>query len=627
MNLVFICDNNYALPTRTAINSVIKNKKQETELKIYIIGVELNEQNKNSFYKFNMPNVKIIFLEQDDVYKNLGPQHKHVSKAALLKFNIPQLINEERILYLDGDIIVSDDLSDLYHTDISEYYAAVIQDYFSIIIKEDNKRIGTENYFNSGVMLLNLAKMRKDNISENLLTYKRNQKDIYYMDQDAFNYIFDKKVTFLNYKYNFLNKYEETEQEIFKNIKPVIVHYADSKPWKNINATNAELWLQYVLPEDLGYVLKNYFHNLNIDNLQNINENIEQLQYQNKRLDEKIKKMQKSKISARCKRLLKKLFYKNKNNKKKFRLFGIPLFSLKKQPGKKVFKILGLKFSFKEKVDEWGGVNQELRECVAPVHDLVNDYQPAFNKCGYFVERKNNKIIISGNNLIIEGDADNTLWTAASVLCNDEYHFDCAQKYTMFDIGLNLGITSLHKARDKNCVQIYGYEPFTPTFKLAEKNMKLNPELAQKISIFNYGLGDCDKEIAINYNPERPGAMSSVKNIFSECSDVEKIKIKSASKILAPLIKTSKGKIFLKIDCEGAEKEILPDLHKSGLLKKVDIIVMEWHFENPQWIIDLLTENNFVVFRLNVVPDEIGMIRAYRMKDNQNEIKKIDVFC
>ena len=355
MNLVFICDNNYALPTRTAINSVIKNKKQETELKIYIIGVELNEQNKNSFYKFNMPNVKIIFLEQDDVYKNLGPQHKHVSKAALLKFNIPQLINEERILYLDGDIIVSDDLSDLYHTDISEYYAAVIQDYFSIIIKEDNNRIETENYFNSGVMLLNLAKMRKDNISENLLTYKRNQKDIYYMDQDAFNYIFDKKVIFLNYKYNFLNKYEETEQEIFKNIKPVIVHYADSKPWNNINATNAELWLQYVLPEDLGYVLKNYFHNLNIDVLQNINETIEQLQYQNKRLDEKIKKMQKSKISASCKRLLKKLFYKNKNNKKKFRLFGIPLFSLKKQPGKKVFKILGLKFSFKEKVDEWGG--------------------------------------------------------------------------------------------------------------------------------------------------------------------------------------------------------------------------------------------------------------------------------
>ena len=253
-----------------------------------------------------------------------------------------------------------------------------------------------------------------------------------------------------------------------------------------------------------------------------------------------------------------------------------------------------------------------MSECITPVHDLVNDYQPAFNKCGYVVERKNNKIIISGNNLIIEGEADNTLWTAASVLCNDEYHFDCAQKYTMFDIGLNLGITSLHKARDKNCVQIYGYEPFTPTFKLAEKNMKLNPELAQKISIFNYGLGDCDKEIAINYNPERPGAMSSVKNIFSECSDVEKIKIKSASKILAPLIKTSKGKIFLKIDCEGAEKEILPDLHKSGLLKKVDIIVMEWHFENPQWIIDLLTENNFVVFRLNVVPDEIGMIRAYR---------------
>lgn len=309
---------------------------------------------------------------------------------------------------------------------------------------------------------------------------------------------------------------------------------------------------------------------------------------------------------------IKKLFYKEKNSKKKFRFFGIPIFSLNQKGNKKVFKILGIKFSIKEKVDKRGGVNQELKECAAPIHDLVNDYRAAFNKCGYSVERKNGKIIIRNNKLIIEGIADNTLWTAASVLCNDEYHFDCAEKYTMFDIGLNLGITSLYKAQDKNCIKIYGDEPFTPTFKLAERNMKLNPKLAQKISIFNYGLGDCDKEIKINYNPERPGAMSSVKNIFSECSDVEKIKIKPTSKALAPLIKTSKGKIFLKIDCEGAEKEILPDLHKSGLLKQVDIIVMEWHFENPQWIIDLLTENNFIVFRLNVIPDEIGMIRAYR---------------
>ena len=619
INIAFICDNNYALPARTAINSIIKNKDTNSFVKIYIIGVELSAENIAHFQKISGKDVAVQLIEKANIYQDVGLNHIYVSKAALFKFTLAKIIAEDKVLYLDDDVIVEQSLTDFYNTDISQHYAAVINDFLAEKYG-DNKRLNHKNYFNSGVMLLNLRKLREDNIPTKLLEYKK-KNNSKYMDQDAFNVVFAENVKFMPVQFNYLNAYDEANDSVLKeNISNIVVRhyasYAHLKPWNNINATNAGLWLQYVLPEDLGDVLKNYFQNINIgsinENINKINENIKQLQYQNKRLDEKIKKMQKSKISARCKRLLKKLFYKNKNNKKKFRLFGIPLFSLKKQPGKKVFKILGLKFSFKEKVDEWGGVNQELRECVAPVHDLVNDYQPAFNKCGYFVERKNNKIIISGNNLIIEGDADNTLWTAASVLCNDEYHFDCAQKYTMFDIGLNLGITSLHKARDKNCVQIYGYEPFTPTFKLAEKNMKLNPELAQKISIFNYGLGDCDKEIAINYNPERPGAMSSVKNIFSECSDVEKIKIKSASKILAPLIKTSKGKIFLKIDCEGAEKEILPDLHKSGLLKKVDIIVMEWHFENPQWIIDLLTENNFVVFRLNVVPDEIGMIRAYR---------------
>ena len=619
INIAFICDNNYALPARTAINSIIKNKDTNSFVKIYIIGVELSAENIAHFQKISGKDVAVQLIEKANIYQDVGLNHIYVSKAALFKFTLAKIIAEDKVLYLDDDVIVEQSLTDFYNTDISQHYAAVINDFLAEKYG-DNKRLNHKNYFNSGVMLLNLRKLREDNIPTKLLEYKK-KNNSKYMDQDAFNVVFAENVKFMPVQFNYLNAYDEANDSVLKeNISNIVVRhyasYAHLKPWNNINATNAGLWLQYVLPEDLGDVLKNYFQNINIgsinENINKINENIKQLQYQNKRLDEKIKKMQKSKISARCKRLLKKLFYKNKNNKKKFRLFGIPLFSLKKQPGKKVFKILGLKFSFKEKVDKWGGVNQEVSECITPVHDLVNDYQPAFNKCGYVVERKNNKIIISGNNLIIEGEADNTLWTAASVLCNDEYHFDCAQKYTMFDIGLNLGITSLHKARDKNCVQIYGYEPFTPTFKLAEKNMKLNPELAQKISIFNYGLGDCDKEIAINYNPERPGAMSSVKNIFSECSDVEKIKIKSASKILAPLIKTSKGKIFLKIDCEGAEKEILPDLHKSGLLKKVDIIVMEWHFENPQWIIDLLTENNFVVFRLNVVPDEIGMIRAYR---------------
>lgn len=319
------------------------------------------------------------------------------------------------------------------------------------------------------------------------------------------------------------------------------------------------------------------------------------------------------------------------------------LFSKTKKPSKIIYRFLGIKWvrhnryakvlnlirqshseilvAMQQNQDAIKNLKKEMLEykktrntSVKPAQtsDLIDKYKSKFYEGGYSVERRDNKIRIWDNTLTIEGTADNTLWTSVAVLCSDEYHFDIDDEYVMFDIGLNLGITSLHKARDKNCVKIYGYEPFTPTFKQAQDNMNLNPQLSQKISIFNYGLGDTDKELDINYNPDRPGAMSSVKNVFPECGEIERITIKEASKILAPLINKHNEKIFLKIDCEGAEKEILPNLDKAGLLKKVDVIIMEWHFENPEWIIDLLKENNFVVFRTSNIPNNLGMIRAYR---------------
>ena len=244
--------------------------------------------------------------------------------------------------------------------------------------------------------------------------------------------------------------------------------------------------------------------------------------------------------------------------------------------------------------------------------DAIYDYRKIFAKSGYQVARKNNKIQIWNDVITIEGEADNTLWTAVAVFCEDEYHFDMNEEYVMFDIGFNLGMTSLHKAQDKNCVKIYAFEPFVPTFELAQRNMDLNKELSKKITAFNYGLGDKDEIIEINYNPSRPGAMSSVKNVFKDSAYVEKIRIRKTSDVLAPLFEKCKEKIFLKIDCEGAEKQILPELENSGLIKRVDVIIMEWHFEEPSWIVDLLIRNGFVVFRLNTIANELGMIRAYR---------------
>ena len=606
INVCFICDKKYSMPTSVAIQSLVMNSNKKTKYNVYVVGVDLDEQISNIFQKLKSGNVNIFVMNMNNKYESISADHGYVSKAGLLKFDLPNIFsNLDKMLYLDCDMLILKDLKELYNIDLKNKYAAVVKDMAGTLEEGHAKRLKHKDYFNSGMMLLNLKKMREDNLSEKLLDYKLHKDIKHFMDQDSLNYVFKENVIYVSPIYNNMapNQLNYSDKEIsdFYDIKfnltldnTVILHLTNyRKVWDYEDVWGRALWMKYYNE----YLAK---------------------------IDE-----------------ITKWFFKHKvypNGRHKFYVFGIRVLSYKprfapdakvkgnflytkeKCPnGRRHIYICGIKvFSYsKKKKDCKPVVVPVAQQVIQPVevkHDMVDDYKGIFNKINYNLARENGKIKIWNDDLIIEGEADNTLWTAASVFYNDEYHFDMNEKYIMFDIGFNLGMTSLHKAQDKNCVKIYAFEPFVPTYKLAMRNMELNKKLAKKITAFNYGLGDKDETIDVNYNHDRPGAMSSVKNVFSECDDVEQIHIKNASEILRPLFAKHKENIFLKIDCEGAEKQILPDLEKSGLIKKVDVIVMEWHFEEPTELVDLLLRNNFIVFRLNTVADELGMIRAYRRK-------------
>lgn len=240
-------------------------------------------------------------------------------------------------------------------------------------------------------------------------------------------------------------------------------------------------------------------------------------------------------------------------------------------------------------------------------------YFSVYNKAGFELYRDEKYINIKKNDFWIQGLSDNTLWTGESVLCQEDYNFNCNEPYTMIDIGFNLGMSSLWAAQNKNIKEIYGFEPFEPTRLLAQNNLEHNTELAKKIKLFPFGLGAKNEEIKINYEPNSPGAMSSVKNRFEDAKAIETIQIKNAAETLQPIFNKTRTKIFMKIDCEGAEFEILPDLDNSGLLKKINVIIMEWHFQDPKPLIEILEKNGFCVFCNNFQKNEIGMIRAVKI--------------
>ena len=264
IHIAFITDDNFVIPTSVAIYSIIESKKPETRLCIHVVCASLTDENKEVFYCFASDTVEIDIIIQDaDRFLSLHHVVEcNASRAALLKFVLPELLPDcKRVLYLDGDILVKNDLTELYNTELSNNYAACVLNSFTFFRKHYPYEDKVEHYFNSGVMVLNLQLMRENNITKRLIVAKKKMQQYNLMDQIAFNYVFDKRITLISIRYNFqilclpgekgdkevrvLNKHFGTR---YKNLADllddtVVVHFAArAKPWKNPSSLFSDEW-------------------------------------------------------------------------------------------------------------------------------------------------------------------------------------------------------------------------------------------------------------------------------------------------------------------------------------------------------------------------------------------------
>lgn len=267
--VVYITDENYAMPTYISIMSLQENGGNE-RYKVYILGDDVSEESRKRFEELNTVDFKVVFLTvRNDEYQRLAETcltvGTHVSKTALFKFNLPEILTEDKVLYLDCDVIVNKSISELFRTDISEKYIAAVDDMGDEIRDGQSylaSKIGMsgEHYFNSGVMLLNLKLMREENIPQELLRYRQNEAN-YFMDQDALNFVLSAKRYFLDRKYNFTStvvntylledicdrfceKHYDTVDSCIRD--QVIIHLTDKlKPWVYNVPWFTDLFLKY----------------------------------------------------------------------------------------------------------------------------------------------------------------------------------------------------------------------------------------------------------------------------------------------------------------------------------------------------------------------------------------------
>ena len=173
INICMITDNNYVIPTAVGMTSAILNKNDNSIYHFILLLNGVSDDNKSKLLQLKSKNVLIDFIDvSSDKYSAINVQ-THVPVSALLKFDIPNLISENKILYIDGDVIIQKDLTELYYTDIKQYSLAAVRDMGGELLQKFNEKVGVSKYFNSGVMLLNLERWRKDNISEKLILAKK----------------------------------------------------------------------------------------------------------------------------------------------------------------------------------------------------------------------------------------------------------------------------------------------------------------------------------------------------------------------------------------------------------------------------------------------------------------------
>lgn len=216
INIVYASNNKYREHLFISVLSLLRNT-QKRNISIYILFTELEESFQRNFMSFfNQFQVNINFIEMSDTLRKdiKFPVNSRISIEAYYRIFIDKFVEpgEERVLYLDCDTIIHAPIEDLYYKDLVNSTIGAVEDYlrFDPIFPQFVSRLKLErnNYFNSGVMLIDLKKWRDKEIEKNLFEFISNNNDLLvYHDQDALNSRLNSDWFELDYSWNVQTAY------------------------------------------------------------------------------------------------------------------------------------------------------------------------------------------------------------------------------------------------------------------------------------------------------------------------------------------------------------------------------------------------------------------------------------
>ncbi len=257
--IFFSCDDNYIPFLSVAIRSMIDNACKKYDYAIYILNAGIKEENRSritAMFAKSAKNVRIEFTDVTDEAKTLGEVlhlRDYYTASIYFRLFIPKLFpNYKKAIYLDSDIVVTGDISELYFTELGGNLVGAVSD--DVIASRDTfidyaeRGCGIDHgeYFNSGVLLMNLEKMRTEGLGERFI-YLMNKYHFETVcpDQDYLNVLCRGRVLRLDRGWNKMSIDRNYDGE------PMLIHYnMFNKPWQYDGVAYGEYFWYYAERSD-----------------------------------------------------------------------------------------------------------------------------------------------------------------------------------------------------------------------------------------------------------------------------------------------------------------------------------------------------------------------------------------
>lgn len=235
-------NDSYAMPMTVAVHSALRHIGAGHRVHVHVLDGGISDFNKGRTLRTVLgayPSVK-VFWENVNLSKFSSINVRHYSAASLIRLLVPDIFGKEvsRVLYLDSDLIVEADLSELWGIDLAEKALWATQNgddsEFDNLIRSKFPEIEAPEgarYFNSGVLLINLPEWRRQRISERALDIlNKHSSRLSFPDQDALNAVVAGNWGRLPSRWNTqIIRLGQPESALLR--ERGILHYTSYKPW------------------------------------------------------------------------------------------------------------------------------------------------------------------------------------------------------------------------------------------------------------------------------------------------------------------------------------------------------------------------------------------------------------